>query len=99
MDLRGFTSKNKGCVVEVGELINVAPLGRVIFILDDTTEEHFLLDNMRQSWDRMKPTSPNRMFQSGQLQLFRFTGSGGGELRQLLRALCIAANTAPSSAS
>jgi len=94
MDLRGFTSQNKGCVFEVGELINVEPLEKVIFIVDDTTDERLLLENMRQSWAQMKPTSPNRLSQSGQLQLFRFTGSRGGELRQLLRALCIAANTA-----
>jgi len=90
MDLRGFTSQNKGCVFEVSELINLEPLEKVIFIIDNTTDEHFLMENMRQSWDRMKPTSPNCRSTPGQLQLFRFTGSGSGELRQLLRALCIA---------
>jgi hypothetical protein len=94
MDLRGFTSQNKGCVFEVEELINVAPLGRVVFIVDDTTDEHFLLESVRQSWARMKPTSPNRDPRSGQIQFFRFTGSRSGELRRLLRALCIAANPA-----
>lgn len=94
MDLRGFTSQNQGCVFEVNELINVAPLGRVVFIIDDTSDEHFLLENVRQLWERMKPASPNRLATSGQLQLFRYTGSGRGGLRQLLRALCIAANPA-----
>ncbi|HEY8186136.1 MAG TPA: hypothetical protein VIF64_08710 [Pyrinomonadaceae bacterium] len=94
MDLRGFTSQNRGCIFEVNELINVAPMGRVIFIIDDTTDEHFLLENVRQSWERMQPVSPNRLSASGQLQLFRFTGSRSGELRQLLRSLCIAANPA-----
>lgn len=91
MDLRGFTSQNKGCVFEVNELINVAPLGRVVFVIDNTTDEPFLLENVRHSWARMKPTSPNRLSTSGQLQLFRFTGSRG-QLPKLLRALCIAAN-------
>jgi hypothetical protein len=99
MDLRGFTSQNKGCVFEVGELINVEPLEKVIFIVDDTTDERLLMENMRQSWDLMKPTSPNRRSQSGQLQLFRFTGSRSGELRQLLLALCLAANTPRVTAS
>jgi hypothetical protein len=94
MDLRGFTSHNKGCLFEVNELINVAPLGRVVLIVDNTTDQPFLLDNVRQSWGQMNPTSPNRLAASGQLQLFRFRGSGRAELPGLLRALCVAANPA-----
>jgi hypothetical protein len=94
MDLRGFTSQNKGCVYEVNELINVAPLGRVVFVIDETTDEHFLLDTVRQAWERMKPTSPNRLSSSGQLALFRSTGSRSGDLPHLLRALSVAANPA-----
>jgi hypothetical protein len=94
MDLRGFSPQNQGCVFEVNELINVAQLERVIFVIDHTTDQPFLLENVRQSWGRMKANSPNRLSSSGQLQLFRFTGSGRGELRQLLRSLCIAANPA-----
>ncbi len=94
MDLRGFTSQNKGCVYEVNELINVAPLGRVVFVIDETTDGHFLLETVRQSWERMKPTSPNRLSTSGQLALFRSTGSRSGDLPHLLRALSVAANPA-----
>jgi putative heme degradation protein len=94
MDLRGFTSQNKGCVYEVNELINVAPLERVVFVIDETTDEHFLLDTVRQSWERMKPTSPNRLSTSGQLAVFRSTGSRSGDLPHLLRALSVAANPA-----
>jgi hypothetical protein len=50
MDLRGFSSQNQGCVFEVNELINVAPLARVIFVIDHTTDQPFLLENVRQSW-------------------------------------------------
>lgn len=92
MDLRGFSSQNQGCVFEVNELINVAPLERVIFVIDQTTDQPFLLENVRQSWGRMKATSPNRLSNSGQLQLFRLAGSRSGELRKLLRSVCIAVN-------
>lgn len=94
MDLRGFTPQNAGCVYEIAELINVVPLARIQFIIDQTTNEPFLLHCMRQSWDSMRPTSPNRLSASAQLRLFRFTESGMGQLRQLLHSLCIAAKTA-----
>ena len=89
MDLRGFTPQNAGCVYEIAELINVMPLARVQFIIDQTTNEPFLLHCLRQSWDSMSPTSPNRSQASAQLRLFRFNG---GELRQLLHSLSVAAS-------
>jgi hypothetical protein len=95
MDLRGFSSQNAGVGFEIDELINVVPLGRVVFIIDDTTDELCLRQTMQQSWDHMGPTSPNRLSASGPLCLFRFTESRNGELQQLLHALCVAANTVP----
>lgn len=92
MDLRGFSAQNAGCIFEINELINVAPLGQVQFIIDETTDEQFLLRNVWQSWEQMRPTSPNWLSTSGQLQLFRFTGSRGGKFQQLLRTLCVAAH-------
>jgi hypothetical protein len=99
MDLRGFSPQNDGCVFEIDELINVVLLGRVVFIVDDTTDEPFLRHTVQRSWDRMRPTSPNRLSASGQLRLFRFTGSRGSELQQLLRTLCVAAKAAPQTAT
>jgi hypothetical protein len=93
MDLRGFTQSNAGCVYELNELINVVPLRRVGFITDETTDEQFLFWSMRQSWVRMPPNSPNSGAGGGDFRLFRYTGSHGGELRQLLRTLCTAAKT------
>jgi hypothetical protein len=99
MDLRGFSPRNDGCVFEIDELINVVPLGRVVFVVDETTDEPFLRHTVQRSWDRMRPTSPNRLSDSGQLRLFRFTGYRGVELRQLLRILCVAAKAAPQTAT
>jgi hypothetical protein len=99
MDLRGFSPQNAGVIFEIDELINVVPLGRVVFIVDDTTDEQFLRQTVQQSWNRMRPTSPNRLSSSGQLRLFRFTGSHSGELQQLLRTLCVAAKAAPQTAT
>ncbi len=72
-------------------LINVVHPEQMVFIVDDTTDEQFLRRNVQQSWDRRGQRSPNWLSAAGHLRLFRLTGSHGGELRQLLRALCVAA--------
>jgi hypothetical protein len=91
MDLRGFSSQNRGVTFEINELVNTVPLGRVVFVVDDTTDEEFLRQTVQESWHRMRATSPNRSSTPGRLRLFRFTGSHGGELRHLVRNLCSAA--------
>jgi hypothetical protein len=91
MDLRGFSPQNAGCVYEINELINIVPLQKVVFVVDGTTDERFLYRTARECWDRIGPTSPNRSFSPEQLPLLRLEGSGGGDLRGLLRAVCAAA--------
>jgi len=89
MDLRGFSPQNAGCVFEIEELINVFPIGRAVFIVDDTTDQSFLSATVKQALDKMGSTSPNR----GRLQLLllRFGGVAAGELHNLFTALCGAA--------
>ena len=87
MDLRGFSQENHGVVYEIEELINIVPLERVEFVIDQTTDEKFLRQTVEGSWDRMSPTSPNQSSTPERLQLFRFTGSHGGEFQHLLAAL------------
>ena len=97
MDLRGFSSQNAGCIFEISELINTVPLGRVLFIIDDTTEELFLRQVMQQSWDHMRPTSPNNLSTSGAPRFFRLGALRNRELQQLFRVLSVAANAAPEA--
>src|SRR5574341_150912 len=97
MDLRGFSSRNAGSIFEISELINVVPLRRVVFVIDDTTDEAFLRQVMQQSWDHMRPTSPNRVSASGLLRLFRLRRLRNADLQQLLHILSIAANPAPEA--
>ncbi len=99
MDIRGFSSKNAGAAYEIEELINVVPLERVVFVFDETTDEQYLRQIVRQTWNRMRPTSPNRASVPEQLRLFRLTGSRSGELQQLLRVLSDATEIAPTTAS
>jgi hypothetical protein len=99
MDLRGFTAQNTGCIYEIGELINLAPLGQVIFLIDDTTDEAFLRQILQQSLTEMRPASPNRQLSSGAPCLLRLQGLGTVELNSLLQALAGAVQSvAPAQA-
>jgi hypothetical protein len=97
MDLRGFSARNSGCIFEIRELINVMPLGRVVFVIDDTTDGLFLRGAIQESWDQMRPMSPNSLLTSGSLRLFRLTGLRNHELRPLLRILCDAGSASPEA--
>jgi hypothetical protein len=59
MDLRAFTSKNTGCIFELGTLINVVPLHRIVLLIDQTTDELLLRQTLADQWRRMNPQSPN----------------------------------------
>ena len=94
MDLCGFSVENTGCLFEISELINVVPLERVVFIIDDATDEAFLRQVMQQSWENMSPTSPNRLSTSGVASLFRLNQLHDDELQRLLKVLSGAAPSA-----
>ena len=95
MDLRGFTQQNSGCIFEISELINVMPLHRVVFIINDTTGESFLQQTIQQSWDSMRAASPNRLPGSGALRLVRFKQFRSRDLHQILLALTFAVPPMP----
>jgi hypothetical protein len=97
MDVRGFSSRNAGCIFEINELINVMPLGQVLFIIDGTTDEAFLRQILRQAWENMKSTSPNQLSPSGPLRIFHLDSLQDQSLRQLLKALSMSATTIPAS--
>jgi hypothetical protein len=92
MDLRSFSPQNAGVTFEVEETMNLVPLERAVFVIDHTTSEQFLRQVVEQSWDRLRPTSPNRGRAGVQMQLIRFEGRGAS-FQQLLGALCIAAKS------
>jgi hypothetical protein len=59
MDLRAFTSERKGCIFELGALIDEVPLHRVVLLIDQTTDEPLLRRTLADLWPRMNPQSPN----------------------------------------
>jgi hypothetical protein len=97
MDLRSFSPQNAGVAFEVEELMNLVPLERAVFVIDDTTSEQFLHQVIQQSWGRLRPDSPNRNAGAAGVRLLRFKGLSG-EIQDLLGALCTAAKSPASLA-
>jgi hypothetical protein len=75
MDLRGFTRENAGCVFELRELARLVPFTRVVLIADRRTDEALLAETLG----------------SVRAEVLRLGSMGGGQVRQLLRALANAA--------
>ena len=94
MDLRGFSQHNAGCVFEINELFNLIPLERVVFAIDQTTDQGFMHHTMQRAWRQVKELSPNRGRGAGQISLVQLTN--GRTFDDLLFALCAAARAKTS---
>lgn len=70
MDLRGFTQENQGCLYELEQLLLYVDLGRVVFLVDSTTDRVFLEETLHRLWLRVDRTSPNRASSSPTVRLF-----------------------------
>lgn len=96
MDLRGFTPAQSGCIYEIKELIDLVPLDRVVFVIDETTDEAFLRKTFGEGWSRMRANSPNRQRAANgenmahAVRIFRLTGTAAGSVPGLVRAVASA---------
>jgi len=95
MDLRGFSAANVDFVFEIHELINVVALSRVIFTVDNTTDQAFLRQIMQDGWQKLKTRSPNRRLPAAQISLIDLSGMSRAGFHNLLYALCMAASITP----
>jgi hypothetical protein len=93
MDLRGFSPANAGCVFEIHELFNLVDLPRVVFVVDETTDQEFMDRTMRHAWRQLKERSPNRRPGAGDVYLAELTRSNA--IKDLLFGLCHAARAKP----
>lgn len=70
MDLRSFSPERKGCIREISELINIVPVGRIVLVIDESTDLAFLKQTIRQYWSAMIAASPNATGIPKALRLF-----------------------------
>jgi hypothetical protein len=71
------------------------PADRVVFVIDNTTDESFFRQTIRNAWNQIPPGSSSRQYGSPTLRLMRLDGKGRSQLHKLFRALCIAATSRP----
>jgi hypothetical protein len=66
----------------------VVPLDRVVFVVDETTDQAFLREILTQCWAAVTVDSPNRKLTDPRVLLFRFAGNGSvpGLVRAMGRA-------------
>ena len=93
MDLRGFSQKHKGCAFEIQELMHHVPLGRIVLIVDRTTDRTFLRETLERSWQMLGSGSPNHADPEPCVRIVPFASSVS--TRTLLRVVAAAAHATP----
>jgi hypothetical protein len=84
MDLRSFSASNQGCVYELGRLLDAIELGRVVFVIDKSTDRSFLEATLRQQWSSLAAESPNRSSGEAAARFFEIHRSTATEMRALV---------------
>ena len=99
MDLRSFAPANRGCVYELGELLEAIELARVVFVVDRTTDRGFLEATLRVLWSAVGPGSPNRRSPAPTARLLAVERSTAAEIRGLMATLLDAVAAQPARAA
>lgn len=93
MDLRSFSESNAGCVYEIVELLNTVPLRRLIFVVDDSTDNAFLKETLAQGCRELRSSSPNLGISESDVLPFELKSSKHSEVQRLIRKLCAAVDS------
>jgi hypothetical protein len=83
MDLRSFSPSNRGCVYELGRLLDTTDLSRVVFVTDETTDRGFLEATLQKQWSILAAESPNRPANEPAARFFEACGPSAKETRAL----------------
>jgi hypothetical protein len=59
LDLSGFTPRNRATGHELQRVIDLFPIGRVMFLADGHSDRRFLCDQIHAAWQKMATGSPN----------------------------------------
>jgi hypothetical protein len=59
MDLRGFTNRNQGCMIELTLFVQRIPLSRIVLLTDSSSDYQALEQVAQAAWAQLPPKSPN----------------------------------------
>jgi len=99
MDLRGFSQRNSGCIVELQALLDLVPARDIVLLVDHSTDQALLEHTLRDCQARLQPGSVNA---GGPVRLatLQAHGSDLDAVQRILRSadavLVAAPNAAPS---
>ncbi len=92
MDLRGFTSDNKGCIWELDYLVRHMPLRRILLLVDDDPKQRALVEQeARVAWRYLPQDSPNTSDQKPELNYLTYHRRSAADRQKLFRLLLRAA--------
>src|SRR5262245_7019105 len=87
MDLRGFMSKNRGCIFEIEQLIASVPLQRIVLLVDRSTDVPFLEQILQRAWRTIPTDSPNAIAGKHPVRILLASSSHRHTLNALLGLL------------
>lgn len=87
MDLRGFSPRKRGCIYEIEQLLHLVPLSQIVFLVDKTTDRHFLNQTFQQLWAKTPADSPNRQMATPTVRLISSEPNFDASVQGLLRLL------------
>jgi hypothetical protein len=96
MDLRSLSQANSASAAAIHELFNAVALARIVFAVNNRTDEAYLRQTMQEAWQQLKQRSPNFTSPAGQVSLVDLSGSSRAGFGNLLYAICAAASAKPA---
>lgn len=72
VDLRAFGVGASGVEYELREIVGRVPVGRVLLVVDDSTDMAHLESVLEACWQEMPAASPNRRHDPSPVRIYRF---------------------------
>lgn len=87
MDLRSFSPSNQGCLYELEQLLDSVSLERVVFLINDNTDQVFLERALQEAWQHVRSDSPNRRISAPEVRLIHTRTQKVVDINGLLKLL------------
>jgi hypothetical protein len=94
MDLRGFTSKNQGCIFELDWIVPNLDLTRIVLLTDASTDYPTLENVVQRAWTSQPSDSPNASKMQPVLTMLNVAQRSSSNSRDLFMFLLSAAGLA-----
>ena len=92
LDLREYTAARAGTRYEIFQIMNVAPIERVIVLIDVGNDERAIAAELRAAWNAMHESSPNRRAAAPAIRVLRMHTGRRAEIRSLFAAVASVAS-------